>query len=136
MTAALRIDVLGTVKHGVFTPASPRIGTRLAPGCLVIGSQPSSGPCLVVEDGTVSRNHAEVSAGTGSWRIRDLDSDNGLLLLEGQQDLTRPLAATVVTGRHVEEVAIVTSVTVALGAAVLRLAVEPFPPPVEPPQAK
>jgi hypothetical protein len=124
MTAALRIEVLGTVKQGVFRPTSPRVATHFPPGCLVIGSQPGSGPCLILEDGTVSREHAEVSASGGSWRLRDLGSDNGLFLLEGKGDFASPLAPAAMTGRHVEEVAIVSPITVALGAVVLRLAIE------------
>jgi pSer/pThr/pTyr-binding forkhead associated (FHA) protein len=128
MTATLRIDVLGTVKQGVFTPTSPRVATRLPRGSLVIGSRPTTDPCLVLDDGTVSRNHAEVSAGAGCWRIRDLDSDNGLVLLEEELDLASPVAVTALTGRHVEEVAIVSAVTVALGAVLLRLTAEPLLP--------
>jgi hypothetical protein len=128
MTATLRIDVLGTVKQGVFTPASPRVATRLCHGGLVIGSRPRSESCLVLEDGTVSRNHAEVLACAGAWRIRDLDSDNGLVLFEEKLDFVNPIAVATLTGRHVEEVVIVSSITLALGAVVLRLTAEPFSP--------
>ena len=83
MTTTILVEILGTLRQGVFTPAHPVVSTRLESAHFLIGSRPRPGPAVVLGDGTVSGEHAEVSVEAGQWCIRDLNSDNGLFLLRG-----------------------------------------------------
>lgn len=59
-----------------YPPDAAAITRWLAPGgFLRVGRGPDND--LVLEDPSVSRAHAEVTAGDGGWRLRDLGSKNG-----------------------------------------------------------
>jgi hypothetical protein len=121
MTATILVEILGTLRQGAFTPAHPTSGMRLEPPGFVIGSRPRPGTALVLDDGTVSREHARVWTEAGQWHIQDLDSDNGLFLLRTAETPISPGRS--LQGDHVREAVVAPSVTVALGAVVLRLTV-------------
>jgi hypothetical protein len=118
MTSAIAIEILGTVRQGVFTPAKPPVGVRLEGEEFVIGSRPGEGPSVILRDGTVSRRHAAVFRRDGRWRIKDLGSDNGLLQFGELFDTGLP---TDLVGKRVEDLAVAEPVTLALGAVVIRL---------------
>jgi hypothetical protein len=59
-------------------PAGPAAEWPLAPGSCVLGR--SSGCDLVLDDGAVSRRHAELALRGGACMIRDLGSCNGTLV--------------------------------------------------------
>jgi pSer/pThr/pTyr-binding forkhead associated (FHA) protein len=116
MRSAILFEILGTMRQAEFTPAAPRVALRLDANAFLIGSRPGQGPSVAIEDGTVSRKHAEVSLRGGAWHIKDLDSDNGMVLLHDC-----PVGFWI--GDRVEEVPIADSATLALGAVVIRLTV-------------
>ncbi|QUS60496.1 FHA domain-containing protein [Synechocystis sp. PCC 7338] len=56
-----------------------------SPSCLIGRFDPDSGPVEVDLDGfpgddTISRNHAEIYQESGSWKIKDLGSTNGVFI--------------------------------------------------------
>jgi hypothetical protein len=124
MNTGIQIEVLGTLQAGVFTPAQPGVGTVLAADRLVIGSCPGQSPSLTLKDGTVSRNHAEVFVRNGTWRIRDLDSDNGLVFFPDAV-AAAPDALPQMRRERRPEAAIGALLIVAVGAVVLRLTAAP-----------
>ena len=123
MTPELFVEVLGTLRQGGFTPAIPGVGTRLETETLVVGSGPSRSPNLTLKDGTVSRNHAEVFVRDGAWRVRDLDSDNGLVCFP-DVSYAGPDSITGAKSERISEAPIRRSLTLAVGAVVIRLTVE------------
>jgi hypothetical protein len=124
MRSTVLIEVLGILRQGAFTPAFPASGTRLESHGFVIGSRPRRAPAIVLQDSTVSKEHALVCIDAGGWRIRDLDSDNGLYLFQEPDAFSRPEAAAAFRGEHVRDLALDRSRTLALGAVVVRLTVE------------
>jgi hypothetical protein len=122
MTSAILFEILGTLRKAEFAPALPRVALRLDSGAFLIGSCPGRTPSVAIEDGTVSRKHAEVSLRAGTWHITDLDSDNGMILLPDLASFAGGSAAREI-GDRVEEVPIAGSATLALGAVVIRLTV-------------
>ena len=119
MTSSLLVEVLGTMRQGQFTPARPRMARRLAEPTL-IGSRPGPGATLVLEHPSVSKRHAEVFFRDGAWHIRDLHSDNGLILLRKAPDVMDSDPGEP-AGEHVQETAITPALIVAVGAVVVRL---------------
>jgi hypothetical protein len=78
MITGVSIQVLGTLRAGVFTrcplqPCSSFHAERIA-----IGSTAWSFPALVIDDSTVSPRHAVMEPKDQGWVIQDLDSDNGI----------------------------------------------------------
>jgi DNA-binding NtrC family response regulator len=80
--------VPGVVK--VFAGSSCLETFALEGGMLTIGRGDQSG--ISIDDGRVSRNHAEVLLRDGLWRVRDLKSRNGTFLegrrIEGETEAT------------------------------------------------
>jgi hypothetical protein len=124
MMSALLIEVLGTMRGGEFTPAVPRMAAWLAEP-FVIGSRPGPGPTLILNDSTVSRQHAQVYSQEGTWRIRDLHSDNGLFQLHAPMDFSHAGPVEGLIGEHVREESVTPTLTVAVGAVLLRLTASP-----------
>jgi hypothetical protein len=118
MSPSIAVEILGTVRQGVFTPAKPPVGVRLEGEDFVLGSRPGEGPSVVLNDGTVSRRHAMDCHRDGRWRIKDLGSDNGLVRFG--EPFTTGLTADLV-GERVEDLPVAEPVTLALGAVVVRL---------------
>lgn len=78
MAAGLSIQVLGTLRAGVFSPCPAQpcfcfLGDRVA-----IGARAWGCPSLVLRDSSVSPRHALVEWNGVAWVVRDLDSDNGI----------------------------------------------------------
>jgi pSer/pThr/pTyr-binding forkhead associated (FHA) protein len=117
----ITVEVLGTIKRGEFTPAGPPVATVLTEEEFLIGSRPGATPILALRDGTVSRKHAKITRQGGEWQIQDLGSDNGMVLLRGPFDFTRPGASAALVGERVQSLTIAHSATLALGAVVIRL---------------
>jgi hypothetical protein len=117
-STTLLVEVLGTLRQGVFTPAVPRTTAQFSETFL-IGSRPGLAS-LVLADGTVSRRHAEVTPGPDGWRIRDLGSDNGVFVLRRLPECTQPTALAGLEAEYVREAAVGLSLTVAVGAVVVR----------------
>jgi hypothetical protein len=120
MSRELVIEVLGTLRQGVFTAAKPGLRTSVGTETLVIGRCPSRRPSLTLEDGTVSPNHAEVSRSQGIWRIKDLDSDNGLVFFPPTNATASNLTPWP-RGERRADATITGPVTVAIGAVVVGL---------------
>jgi FHA domain len=124
----ITVEVLGTIKQGEFTPARPAVATVLAEEEFLIGSRLGEAPGLTLRDGTVSRRHAKITHQGGAWHIQDLDSDNGMVVLRGPFDFTRPGPSVALIGERVQTLTITHSATLALGAVVIRLTAEGRPP--------
>jgi pSer/pThr/pTyr-binding forkhead associated (FHA) protein len=118
MIPSIAVEILGTVRQGVFTPAKLPVGVQFEEEEFVIGSRPGEGPSVMLTDGTVSRRHAKVCLHAGGWRIKDLGSDNGLVLFGNLNNSGVPADFM---GERVEDLAIGEPVTLALGAVVIRL---------------
>jgi len=128
LMTGLTVEVLGTIKQSEFTPAGPPVVAVLTEEEFPIGSRPGTTPSLALRDGTVSRKHAKITRQGGEWHIQDLDSDNGMVVLRGPFDFTRPGASAALVGEHVQSLTIAHSATLALGAVVIRLTAEGQPP--------
>src|SRR5262245_18107176 len=120
MTSSLVVEVLATQRGGEFTATRRRRVARYEEP-FFIGSRPGPGPALVLADATVSPRHAEVFARDGTWSIRDLHSDNGIVLFRGPTDLDGPAFPEGVARDHVQEAAVCSPLLVAVGAVLLRL---------------
>jgi pSer/pThr/pTyr-binding forkhead associated (FHA) protein len=127
LMTGITVEVLGTIRQGEFTPARPAVATVLTDEEFLIGSRPGATPSLTLRDGTVSRRHARITRQGGTWHIQDLDSDNGMVVLRGPVDFTRPAPSTALVHERVQKLTITQSATLALGAVVIRLTAEGQP---------
>ena len=78
MSTGLSIQVLGTLRGGVYSPCPPQPSSFFQADRVAIGSRPWSYPALVLQDSTVSPRHALLERQDHGWVLRDLDSDNGI----------------------------------------------------------
>jgi hypothetical protein len=78
MLSSLSIQVLGTLRGGVYSPCPPQPSLFFHAERVAIGTRPWSYPALVLNDSTVSPRHALVEHDERGWVIGDLDSDNGI----------------------------------------------------------
>jgi hypothetical protein len=78
MFTGLSIQVLGTLRAGVYTPCPPQPCWIFHTDRVGIGARAWSEPALVLNDSTVSPRHALLEQSEQGWVLRDLDSANGI----------------------------------------------------------
>src|SRR5438552_3664246 len=78
MPAGLSIQVLGTLRAGVFSPCPPQPCFCFQADRVAIGTKAWGCPALVLHDSSVSPKHALVERNGQRWVVRDMDSDNGI----------------------------------------------------------
>jgi hypothetical protein len=78
MSPSLSVQVLGTIRGGVYSPSPPQPCWCFHADRIAIGARAWGDPALVLHDSTVSPRHALVEQSDQGWVIRDMDSDNGI----------------------------------------------------------
>jgi hypothetical protein len=89
MFTGLSIQILGTIRAGVFSPFALQPCSYFLADRVAIGSTAWSYPALVIHDSTVSPKHALIEWKEQGWVIQDMDSDNGIRSVQLSSDSDR-----------------------------------------------
>jgi DNA-binding NtrC family response regulator len=83
--------------HVVYSPGKPSSSIlTLEPGTLPIGREPGTDTALRLDDGEVSRRHAEVIGSPRGWKIEDRGSRNGTIVDGVKHESAELLRGTVI----------------------------------------